>query len=197
MNTSRNSSSLRQKLFMVYHEDGILDLVVGMTLLLLSAVFALPDNAFIGLIGIPIVFYFPIKERVSIPRIGFLRITSEARSKRTMMLFLFAGLLMFLGLLVLSFFSSSISGDFIEFIRANMVFVFAGILGASLWGIAIVMNNSRFAFYAILGIVFVCVAYLVAIKIWIALALLGIIVEVVAAYFLIRFIRQYPISRES
>lgn len=188
--------NMKQKLLMVYHEDGILDLVAGITILLLSSVFAFSEVVFIGIIGLPLVFYIPIKEQVSVPRIGFIRFESEAVSKNKMIYFLLVGCMAFLGLFLLSFFRGSISGDLTGMINRNEVFIFAGILGATLWGVAVFMNNSRFVYYAILGAIFVCAAQLLGIRIWIALALLGIIVETVAVYFLVRFLKLYPGSQE-
>jgi len=188
--------NLKQKLLMIYHEDGILDLVAGITILMLSSVFAFSEVVFIGIIGLPLIFYIPIKEQVSVPRIGFIRFESEAVSKNKMIYFLLVGCMAFLGLFLLSIFRGSISGDLTEMINRNDVFIFAGILGATLWGVAVFMKNSRFVYYAILGAIFVCVAQLLGIRIWIALALLGIIVETVAVYFLVRFLKQYPVSQE-
>lgn len=188
--------NMKQKLLMIYHEDGILDLVAGITILLLSSVFAFSEGVFIGIIGLPLIFYIPIKEQVSVPRIGFIRFESEAVSKNKMIYFLLVGCMAFLGLFLLMVFRGSISGDLTQMINRNEVFIFAGILGATLWGVAIFMKNSRFVYYAILGAIFVCAAQLLGIRIWIALALLGIIVETVAVYFLVRFLKQYPVSQE-
>ena len=44
---------IKQKLFLIFHGDGIMDLVSGLTILLLSAVMAFESGGFIGMIGIP------------------------------------------------------------------------------------------------------------------------------------------------
>jgi hypothetical protein len=194
-NTNK-TKNLKQKLLMLYHDDGILDLVAGITILLLTAVFASAKVVFIGLIGIPVIFYIPIKEKLTYPRIGFMRFEPESIGKRKMFYFLLVGCLVFFGLVLLTIFVGSFSDGLVEFINANEVFIFAVILGATLWGVAVFMNNSRFIYYAVLSIALVCAAHFLGIRIWIALALLGITIEAVAINFFARFISQYPGSKE-
>ena len=71
--TNPKKSELRSKLLLLYHQDGILDLVVGTCLLLLTLVMAFDQGAFIGLIGIPAIFYIPFKDQIALPRIGLIR----------------------------------------------------------------------------------------------------------------------------
>ncbi len=95
MNTRDRSGGLRRKLFMLYHGDGLLDLAAGMTVLLLAAVFAFDAPAFIGLIGIPLILYIPLKDSLAVPRMGLIRFESGEISRRKLLGFLLSGAVVF------------------------------------------------------------------------------------------------------
>jgi hypothetical protein len=189
------SKKLRQKLFMVFHEDGILDLVAGMTILLLAAVMAF-DSVLIGLIGIPIVFYIPIKEQVSIPRLGLIRFNPEAETRKKLGFLVLLGVFVFIGLLLLAFTTNKASNSLIDIIGNNEVLIFAGLFGGTLFVAGLALNNPRFVYYAILGVILVCSAFFLRVRIWIPVAIVGAIVECLAVYYLVRFTRAYPLSKD-
>ena len=79
MNNQSNqpSGKLKQTLLMIYHNDGIMDIVAGLSLWLLALVMLFDSALFIWMVGLPIVFYIPIKQQISIPRMGLIQFESE------------------------------------------------------------------------------------------------------------------------
>jgi len=188
------SKPLRQKLLMIYHDDGILDIVVGVTILMLSAVMATESVVFIGLIGIPLILYIPIKEQVSIPRIGFIRFEAEDISRRRMVSFLVMGIGSFAFFVLLALIRTSISPGLVEWMGNNEVVIFSFLLAGALFAAGRILNNSRFLTYAILSLVLVLGAYFVGLRIWLPVAIVGLVLEGFAISKLSTFLKNNPVA---
>jgi hypothetical protein len=68
---------LKRKVYFAYHQDGILDLVAGSVVLGFGADM-LTGNIFFLMAGwLMIMLYMIIKQRVTIPRFGYVRFDSE------------------------------------------------------------------------------------------------------------------------
>jgi hypothetical protein len=182
--------SLRQKMLMVYHEDGILDMVVGVSVLILAGVMAFDQAVFIGFLGIPLIMYIPIKERVSVPRIGRIRFEAEEVTTRRLLFFLFTGIGALLTVLALVRVDHT-SGIYAA-IQNNMVLIFAFLLGGTLFGAGLFLNNGRFKVYALLSLVLVLGLYALSIRLWPAITALSFLMEAVGIYKLVGFLRSYP-----
>jgi hypothetical protein len=178
----------------VYHDDGILDLVVGITVIMLALVMAFDSVFFIGLIGIPIVFYIPIKEQISIPRIGFIRFEAEHKTRKRMFLFLWLGVGMFIMFFLLFLLRSGASPAFEELVWNNEVLVFAIILGGTLFIAGRILNNARFVTYALIALGLVLGANFAGLRVWIPVTLVGVMMEAVGIYRLVNFLRKYPLK---
>ena len=71
---------LKRKVFLAYHRDGILDLVAG-TVVLGFGLNMLTGNIFFLMAGwLAMMLYFLIKQRVTIPRFGFVRFESQKKT---------------------------------------------------------------------------------------------------------------------
>ena len=187
------SKNLRQKLLMAYHNDGILDLVVGITVLLLAVVMAFESVAFIGLIGIPLVFYIPIKERISLSHIGIIRFDPEDLTRKRLIYFVLLGL----GTLIAFFlFRTGTSSGLVELFRNNMVLIFALILGGTLFAAGTILNNVRFSTYALFSVGLVLGAYFTGLRVWVPVALVGLVMEASGIYKLVNFMREHPLQVE-
>lgn len=188
------SKGLRQKLLMIYHDDGILDIAVGVTILMLSAVMATEGVVFIGLIGIPIVLYIPIKENVSIPRIGMIRFEAEEVTRKKLFGFLYLGIGAFLTFVILALVRINPSSGIIEMIGNNEIIIFASLLSGTLYVAGRILNNARFSIYALLSLGLVLGLYFIGQRVWPAVAFVGIFMEALGIYKLMGFLREYPLE---
>jgi hypothetical protein len=193
MNNQEKSktSNLRQKLLMVYHEDGILDMVVGVSLLMLTAVMGFDLPALIGLIGIPLIMYIPIKDSVSTTRIGMIRFESQEVTQRKMHLFLYSGIGALLATSVFALVLSDPSSGFVEIVGNNLTPIFAVLLGGSLFAAGRILNNVRFVVYAIIGAALVLGLYSLGVRIWPAVAVVAVLMESIGITKLLGFLRSY------
>ena len=190
------SKNLRQKLLMVYHNDGILDMVVGITVVMLAIVMAFEAMAFIGLIGIPLVLYIPIKERLSIPRIGFIRFEAEDVTRKRMAIFVLLGMGTFVVFSLLFLLRVRASPGLIELLRNNLVLIFALFLGGTLFAAAHILNNARFFVYALLSLGLVLGANSIGLRVWVPVALVGLLMEASGIYKLVNFLQEYPLEAD-
>jgi hypothetical protein len=192
-----NSKSLREKMLMIYHDDGILDIVVGATVLMLTAVMAFENGPFIGLIGIPVILYIPIKEKVSIPRIGVIRFRSQEVTRKKLFVLFYLGLAVLLTFLIWIFVRKDSQSELIEVFRNNEVLFFIAILGGTLFAAGLGMNNLRFVVYALLSASLVSGLYYYAgLRVWIAVLITGLFMEAVGIYKLVGFLRANPLGSE-
>ncbi|MEJ2265475.1 MAG: hypothetical protein P8X95_18675 [Anaerolineales bacterium] len=190
------SKNPRQKLLMVYHNDGILDMVVGITVVMLAIVMAFEAMAFIGLIGIPLVLYIPIKERLSIPRIGFIRFEAEDVTRKRMAIFVLLGMGTFVVFSLLFLLRVRASPGLIELLRNNLVLIFALFLGGTLFAAAHILNNARFFVYALLSLGLVLGANFIGLRVWVPVALVGLLMEASGIYKLVNFLQEYPLEAD-
>jgi hypothetical protein len=187
---------LRQKLLMIYHEDGILDLVVGISILMLAGVMRFNFVALIGLIGIPLIFYIPLKDRVTIPRIGFIQFEAEKTTRRRLISLLLIGLAAFIVLALLGPIQNWLSSSFTEIVRNNDVLIFAVILAGILFACGQILNNSRFRIYAPLSLALVIAAYLIGFRVWIPVLSVGLTMNALGLAKLINFLNKYPVNEK-
>jgi hypothetical protein len=188
---SSKSKNLRQKLLAMYHDDGILDLVAGASVLMLAGVIAFDSVVFIGLIGIPIILYFPIKEQVSIPRMGLIRFEAEDVTRNRMVFFVLLGLVAFL---VVALLRSGVSSGLEELFWENLVLVFALFLAGSLFAAGRILNNPRFVVYALISLVLVLGASFAGLRVWAPVFLVGLLMEAAGVYKLVTFLQAYPLE---
>jgi len=191
------SKNLRTKLLMVYHEDGILDLVVGISVLMLAGVMGFDFPALIGLIGIPLTLYIPIKDSVSIPRIGYIRFETEQDTRKRLLTLLLIGLGIFTVILLLGPLQSWLDPEFSTLLWRYDVVIFAVLLTGVLFAINQVLNNSRFLIYALLSLSFGLAAYFIGFRVWIATFAVGLIMETLGTVKLIKFLKKYPVKEDA
>jgi len=79
MSTTKEFDTLKRKVYLAYHQDGILDLVAG-SVVLGFGTFMLTDNiAFLMAGWFVMTMYVFLKNRITIPRFGYVRIDSQKK----------------------------------------------------------------------------------------------------------------------
>jgi hypothetical protein len=190
------SQSLMQKLSLAYHQDGILDLVIGVILLLFAAVLLFDQAAFIGTIGIPAILYFPLKQRITYPRLGYIRFEAEGEQQRRYILLLGLGVVAFVSLAVFYILVGDLPASVLDVLLTNDVLILGVLIGLFLGALAAFLKNRRFYLYAGLAVLLVWSAYFLGFRAGIAVTALGAIVEAFGIFVLLRFLKKYPVEQE-
>jgi len=186
------SSSLRKRLRILYHQDGILDLVMGSCLVLLTLVMAFNQPAFIGLIGIPAIFYFPLKNQITVPRMGLIRFESVEKTRSRLGIITLLGIALF-AIFVLGFILLADSAESLRnLIWQNEILIFALLVAGLLFTLGALMKNKRFLIYAVISLLLTAVTQLLATRLWLAVAGTALILISTGIYKLVQFHRHYP-----
>ena len=99
MNEKQAFDKLRRRAYLEYHKDGILDILIGLCVIGFGLNMLTDSSALLILSWMPIIFYVPLKNRITVPRFGYVRFDSDrSRSVRASMGIL-SGVLM-LGLFI-------------------------------------------------------------------------------------------------
>lgn len=191
---NRMKSGMEKKLLMLYHKDGIMELAVGIVLAAFGFISISGESGLIGLLVIPSVLVLPLKQRITYPRLGMIRFDSR---KRKSMLKLVFGFVLFLGLGIFYMKESALPVQVINLIDENMLLIYSFVLGFILFSVGYFLHHSRFYFYALLEIGLVWGAYFLGLDHGYAILGLGGLISGMGALCLIRFIRAYPVVKES
>lgn len=194
MRSLHKASSLERKLYLVYHQDGLLDIIVGLALLVFASVMLSKVTAFIGLIGIPSILYLPLKNQISVPRLGYIRFKPEQEQRQRLWLVLLMGVALLIGVGVFSATSGDLPTGLRSVIQSNVPLLFGAVLGSALTGVAFTLKNPRFYLYGALGLALVWIAHFIDIQLGIPVALLAVTIELVGIMTLIRFVQKYPLK---
>ncbi|QRN84504.1 hypothetical protein JR338_13035 (plasmid) [Chloroflexota bacterium] len=187
-----NKSDLRRRLLLLYHQDGILDLVVGSCLALLTLVMAFDQGAFIGLIGIPAIFYIPFKDQIALPRIGLIRFDKPSKNQARLTLVAIFGVIALFAFVLIFILLPESGGSIRTLLAQNEILIFALLLAGVLFLIGLLMHNQRFLLYAVISLAFIGLAAWQGLRMWIPVAGCALIILVTGTGLLIRFRHQFP-----
>jgi len=86
---------LENKLVMSYFQDGIVDLLIGMMFILDGVLMLTNNTQFVGIVIIFTILIAPIKKKLIIPRVGFVkfRVTREQKIKKSLFVIMIGGIL--------------------------------------------------------------------------------------------------------
>jgi hypothetical protein len=192
MFTCSSTKQLNRKTYNAYHRDGIIDLLVGLTLLGFG-LWLLYDNVLFTYISwLSFGFYGFLKKTITIPRFGYVRFKED--KKQRYLLFGF-GIILILLLLVARFtLLDRESADLFAsaFLRKNHVYIMSSIGSGILLIYGLDRGIYRFAVYGLSLFTTLLIFFFQGIPGRIALFLLGGIVVIVGVILLITFIQSHP-----
>jgi hypothetical protein len=187
---------LKRKIYLAYHQDGILDLIAGFVVLGFGASMLTDNFVFLmaGWFFIPM--YYLLKKRITIPRFGYVRIDSQEKARVRAWAGVGAGVLFVLLFAILNIFVSRGAASSVGLLawlrRYDMILLSAMLFGLPALAAAIFLGSKRFYFYAFLA------AALPAGGVWLNLAAfvpilaLGAIALAFGAVLLFNFRKRYP-----
>ena len=191
---------LKRKVYLAYHQDGILDLVAG-SVVLGFGLNMLTDNIVFLMIGwLAMMLYVLIKQRITVPRFGYVRFESEKKTVKKAWLSVGIGVLVLLLFFGLGFFVNQepASPEMEAFIRRyHMVPLSTMLFGLPALVAAFFLGLKRFYLYALLAAGLPLVGALLNIETYIPIVTTGLVVLAFGAILLLNFLKKYPLSTES
>ena len=196
MSAKINLRELERKAYLSYHQDGVLDIFIGFSVLLFG-VWLLADMAYLAgafaAIFTPI--YAQVKKQVTVPRLGFVKFgpSRTAKTQKTVLVLVIAGVLAFIpGVLLFATTEMGILAPIHLLIEYGMIVI--GAAGAGiLCVVAYTSELRRLYAYAALVLTLFTVGHFLTAPLPYYLMTLGAAILLSGLYLLIGFQRKYPL----
>jgi len=198
MNT-QEFGPLRRKVYLAYHQDGILDLVAG-SVVLGFGLNMLTDNIVFLMIGwLAMMLYVLIKQRITVPRFGFVRFESQKKTVQKAWVSVGIGVLFVAFFLTLNIFvsrqpASPETRAWIQ--RYHMIPLSAMLFGLPTLAAALFLGLKRFYLYTLLAVGLPLLGALLNIETYIPILTTGAIMVVFGVFLLVNFLQKYPLESE-
>jgi hypothetical protein len=195
MNAKLHLKQLRRKAYLGYHQDGIIDLLIGATIIGFGF-WRMTDNiVFTSLSWLSFSLYVGLKRMVTIPRFGYVRF-DEVQRKTQISIGL--GLLIILMLAIggLLFFArpDQLSPEMLTFMRKFHEFVMSGIGAATMILFGLLFGITRIVGYGIFMLISLWFAIQIGFPGDLTLLTIGGLILIVGFILLANFIRRYPVQ---
>ena len=195
MSNNLDLRPLREKLFLTYHEDGIIDMTIGLSAIGFGIFMATEMVALLILAWLPMLLYYPMKQSLSVPRLGFVRFTSKKTSVLRYSLTALIGLLVLVLFIILSIYGrGQTSAAYKDWMRQYHMAVYGAILGLLSIGVALFSGMRRFYLYGLLTFLAPTVSALIGVETFIPVLGVGSLLAASGLLMALRFVRAYPLQ---
>ena len=191
---------LKRKVYLAYHQDGLLDLAAGSVILGFGADMLTGNFVFLmgGWLMIPL--YFLLKQRVTIPRFGYVRFDSEKVTFAKGMAGVGIGVLFLAVVVALNIFvsRSPASPEMQAWIqRYHMVPLSALLFGLPSLAAALFLGLKRFYLYALLAVCLPALGAWLDLETYQPILATGLIMLAFGAVLLANFMKRYPLNNRT
>ena len=194
---------IEKKTYMSYHQDGLIDIFVGVYILLFGSGILLKSvTDFTTWFVIPAIFpaimvpiWISVKKQITMPRIGYVKFRSGGANKLTV---IFIGLLVSgLGVFMAFTFASTTQAwaSALRDLIVSYSMIIIGIGAATISSLfAYTMGLKRLYAYGLLSLVLFFTGHFITIPFEYLLLTIGLAIIINGFVLLIQFIRKYPLS---
>jgi hypothetical protein len=196
MSQDQDFKKLQQRTYASFHQDGLIDMIIGWAIVGFGINMALDNSAFLFLGWLPIVFYVPIKNRVTVPRIGYVKFSSSNSLLIGIVLAIL--LVLLLGIFILLIVGPHlIPAQLSEWFSEYYLLLFGSLVGLGFAGTALVTGISRFYAYAVMLVLIIAAGIWLNIPDPIYVLTAGLLILVVGITHMVRFLRKHPLTNEA
>ncbi len=198
MTQNINFKELRQKTYLAYHQDGLIDTLVGLGILGFGLNMMTESSALIVLSWIPFILYAPLKKFITIPRLGYVKFDSQRTTSIRLTMMMLVGLLtlsLFLGLFIFMR-NDSMPADVSALLQKYHMLLLgtfvalAFVVGGALSGI------KRFFIQAVIGELILIAGIELGVQPPVYTMIWGGVVFLIGAVLLVQFLHQHPIIKK-
>jgi hypothetical protein len=193
MSQEQDFKKLQQRTYQSYHQDGLIDIIIGLAIIGYGLMLAFDSSIFIFMGWMPIIFYMPLKNRLTVPRIGYVKFTTSNTkigiAAAIVLLVILLGIFIFL---VAG--PNNISPQLSAWLSQYYLLLLGGIAALCFAGAALLTRITRFYIYALLILFTFSAGTWLGIQPPIFVIATGALIEVVGVLLLVRFLRNYPIE---
>jgi len=199
MSTTKEFDTLKRKVYLAYHQDGILDLVAGSVVLGFGTFMPTDNIAFLMAGWFVMMMYVFLKNRITVPRFGYVRIDSEKKALMKSWISVGIGVLVLLLFFLLPIFlrRNPTSPETEALLRRyHMVPLSTMLFGLPALGAAIFLGLKRFYLYALLAAGLPLLGAMLNVDTYIPIVTTGAVIVAYGAFLLINFLKKYPLNTE-
>jgi len=198
MNT-QDFGPLKRKIYWAYHQDGILDLVAGSVVLGFGLNMLTGNIVFLMIGWLAMMLYVLIKQRITVPRFGFVRFESQKKTVQKAWISVGIGVLFVAFFLTLNIFvsrqpASPETRAWIQ--RYHMVPLSVMLFGLPALAAALFLGLKRFYLYTLLAVGLPLLGALLNIETYIPIVITGAIMVAFGVFLLVNFLQKYPLEAE-
>ncbi len=190
---------LERRAYLLHHEDGLVDLIIGWATLAFGLLMATGSAVWMVFTWLPFILYVPLKNRVTVPRLGYAKFDSPRGGvgKSVMRFLILAGLVLVLLGLAVSLLWDRPSPSALLWIRENPQ-LFFGLVGAVGFGMGGWISGIRRLYaYGALSLLLLGGSGLLGLPQALGLLILGGVVLLAGLALLVQFLRRNPIVSEA
>lgn len=197
MSTTKDFDSLKRKVYLAYHQDGILDLAAAMVLLGFGADMAIKNGVFLIVGVILAAQYVLMKQHITIPRFGYVRFVPRKKTLMQLWFLIGFGVLVLLGVLFLIILlgnrpSSPEMQTWIQ--QYHMVPLSAMLFGLPALVAAVFLGLKRFYLYVTLTVGLPALGACLNIETFIPILAIGLVILAFGIGLLSSFLKQHPVD---
>jgi membrane-associated HD superfamily phosphohydrolase len=195
MSQEKDFKKLQQKTYRSYHQDGLVDIIIGLAIIGFGLNIAFDNAAFLFMGWLPIVLYVPMKNRITVPRVGYVKFQS---SNKIVIGLVLAGLLVILlGLFVFVISGPDLlSEEMQDWLQQYYMLPLAVIAALCFTGAGLLTGITRLYVYALVFLFTFIVGNWLNLNPAIYVLSTGTVIEIVGLWLLARFLREHPLLEE-
>ncbi len=197
MSANKDFNTLKRKVYLAYHQDGILDLTAAIVLLGFGTSMAIKSDVFLILGVILAAQYVLMKQHITIPRFGYVRFVPQEKTLMQLWFLMGLGVLVLFVVLVLNILLSNRpnSPEMQTWIQQyHMVPLSAMLFGLPALVAAVFLGLKRFYLYAVLTVGLSAMGAWLNIETFIPILATGLVVLAFGIGLLSSFLKQHPVD---
>ena len=196
MNKTDEFESLKRKLILTYHQDGILDSMAAVIILGFGLNMLTDNFMYMVVSWLAVLLYMILKQRITIPRFGYVRFESKEKLSARFWFLMGLGIAVFFVFLALSILRIHESGPntlLVWLQTYDMVPISAILFGLPMLLAAILLGLKRYYFYAMLTVLLPVLGAWFTVGEYLPILAIGIVLLVAGLVLLFGFLRKYPV----
>jgi hypothetical protein len=198
MSQASDYKALARRAYLSYHQDGLIDVLIGWMAFGFGLYLLLESAAISFLAWFPVLFYVPIKNVLTIPRLGYVRFSGDYSQKtRTRLGLVLIGILVLAVLVITLFLLVGPNAPTAQTsLRENGMLIYGTATTLLLLIAGPLSGIGRLTVYGLLCALLAIAGMLTGRPDYLLFIVLGLAILLVGAILMIRFMRKYPLAHK-
>ena len=198
MSQESDLKALARRVYLSFHQDGLIDVLIGWMAFIFGLRLLLDSAVLTFVAWLPLLFYVPIKNSLTIPRLGYVNLKGDYGHRKRMRLgYILAGILGLLVLvIVLLLLVVPDALTALTPMRREGMLIYGSVVTLLLLISGLLSGLRRLFAFGLLCAILALVGTLTNLPDYFLFITLGLAIMLVGAILMIRFIRKYPLARK-